>query len=459
MTRWILAFLVGAHGCAAYADDKSMTRSESASEVLPAATSRRLALVIGNKDYRVVSPLWSPVEDAKAWGEALEAAGFSVSTCYDCTRREMKAKVETFRREIRAGDEAFFYYSGHGAEQDDRNLLFPVDAEINTCGDLDDWSVSLNSVLSAMERARVRIVVLDACRNSPFPTCTKGSANLFAEQDIKAGTLIAYATRRGYTAEDGSGMLSPYTRMVLPRAMTPGLPFLEALTLAREEISRVAKGQDPFESNNLSGKPWALIPGPHPQVHAALQAEAEQRQREADEAWRAITGLPEGQQKYHAVVSYLRDHGGSKASSVLLATRWLEEYQAPASTAAASSVPVSKAPGPRLTPRFTPPPDRSEPVDLAGPARATSTVEREHPGRRDLAISAGVATLITGGLWWVALANEHAIADLEEKDRPLNEEERNQVPIWQERANGFGYAAQGMTVLSAGLWAGVAFTF
>lgn len=294
-----------------------------------AAERRRVALVIGNQAYKQVRPLYAPVDDARAWGAALQEAGFQVDPCYDCSAEQMRAKIDAFNKRIAAGDEAFFFYAGHGAEQEHRNYLFPVDALVSDCGDLEKWGINLNSVLGAMREASVRIAVLDACRDAPFPSCQYAAVggDLFTEQPVPTGTLVAYATRSGYRAEDAVGRLSPYTTHLLPLVRAPGLPLVEALSLAKPEVQADTDGrQQPFESNSLGGAPWVLRPGPHPQAVKALQDADEARRRAADARWREVAILSDDIRKYDAVLDFLVAHGGSGASSALVARDWLNTH-------------------------------------------------------------------------------------------------------------------------------------
>jgi hypothetical protein len=55
-----------------------IAQDRGARVVQPAATSRRLALIIGNNDYRNQQPLRNSVNDANAMGDGFRALGFEV---------------------------------------------------------------------------------------------------------------------------------------------------------------------------------------------------------------------------------------------------------------------------------------------------------------------------------------------------------------------------------------------
>lgn len=276
-----------------------------------AGAGKRVALVIGNSKYPV-KPLPSPVKDAGQWKSSLVSAGFDVDQCLDCKLQEMKNKLATFKAGIAPGDEAFFYYGGHGAEENNINLLFPVDADVQGCENVFEESLSLGYVLGAMAQAEVKVVVLDACRSSPFPTCTMDAdAHLFGPpQMMPSGTLVAYATRRGDTAAD-TGQGSAYSRAVLPLAFQQGKPLYEALTEATATVTQATGGkQEPWVLSNLSPASYALRPG----ISLAVAADTE---------WTKIAAMPEGAAKTSAVVSFLSRYGTSGASSVAEAQRYL----------------------------------------------------------------------------------------------------------------------------------------
>ncbi|MBO6656931.1 MAG: hypothetical protein JJ934_08550 [Pseudomonadales bacterium] len=63
------------------------------------------------------------------------------------------------------------------------------------------------SILEELEEfeANIGIVILDACRNNPFPRKFRGGNKGFAVVDAAQGTLIAYATAPGSVPSDGHG--------------------------------------------------------------------------------------------------------------------------------------------------------------------------------------------------------------------------------------------------------------
>src|ERR1044071_9648185 len=86
----------------------------------PAASERRVALVIGNGDYKD-SPLRNPVNDARDMAHALGGLGFEVIYGENLSQNEMKRRVLDFGDKVRYGGVGLFYYAGHGVQVQGRN--------------------------------------------------------------------------------------------------------------------------------------------------------------------------------------------------------------------------------------------------------------------------------------------------------------------------------------------------
>jgi len=131
---------------------------------------KRVALVIGNSSYSNVPTLTNPASDAEAMGLLLKGAGFDVvETRNDLGIADMRRAVRDFSDATRGAEIALVFYAGHGIEVDGRNYLVPIDAKLERDIDVEDETVSLDRVLQVIEPAkRLRIVILDACRDNPF---------------------------------------------------------------------------------------------------------------------------------------------------------------------------------------------------------------------------------------------------------------------------------------------------
>lgn len=216
---------------------------------------QRVALVIGNAAYNS-EPLDNPVNDARAISTTLTDFGFRVHTVLDGDLRAMQRGLLSFTEDISPGDTALVFYAGHGVQANDRNYLMPVDADVTSESELRFSALEMNDILEELARARARIsiVIMDACRNNPFEQKTRGGSRGLAVVDAAAGTLIAYATAPGSVAADGDGTNGVYTTALLEALAQPGLQVEEVFKRVRKEVVSVTGNrQIPWESSSLTG--------------------------------------------------------------------------------------------------------------------------------------------------------------------------------------------------------------
>ena len=141
------------------------------------------------------------------------------------------------------------------------NYLVPVDARLERDVDVRYETVTLDDLLVSTVGARLRLVILDACRNNPLArsmqrtvasrSVSGGSFGQLDEDLLGDETLVAYAAAAGTTAADGTGRNSPYTTALLAHLDEP----LEILTLFRRVRARVLEAtngeQRPHEYQSL----------------------------------------------------------------------------------------------------------------------------------------------------------------------------------------------------------------
>lgn len=202
--------------------------------IISFAQENRLALVIGNSRYDEGSKfrqITNCANDAEDVSSKLKALGFDVIKYPNATYDEMRKAIDEFINKSSQYDVALFYYSGHGIQSDDINFLIPTNARnIKSESDLRDYSINANQLVRELEDVgcKLRIIVLDACRNNNLPGKSRESKNGLAEMTAPLGTIIAYATRPNETAIDGNGQRnSPYTKAFLSTLDIPNLNITE----------------------------------------------------------------------------------------------------------------------------------------------------------------------------------------------------------------------------------------
>ena len=176
-----------------------------ARRVVPGNSGRRVALVIGNGAYSW-KPLKNPVNDARSVAAKLKQKGFvEVTLLTDASREQMARASARFVDDIRPGDLAFLYYSGHGIEVKGQNYLLPVNFPPNASEtEVSYEAFSAQKLIKDLEQAsaQVRIVVIDACRDNPLRASKGGSGGLGRME--AEGTLILFATGANQTADDNA---------------------------------------------------------------------------------------------------------------------------------------------------------------------------------------------------------------------------------------------------------------
>ena len=227
------------------------------------AEQQRLALVIGNAAY-AEKALKNPLNDARAMKKALEEAGFTVTLLENADRQSMESAINTFGARLDADDVGLFYFSGHGMQQDGDNYLLPLDisAQELQAKQLPYKAVNAGYVLNAMRRdgkddTGLNIFILDACRDAPSAgskSMSRGLAPMNARAPgSSVGTLIAYATAPGETAQDGNGRNSPYTASLIKQMKQP-LPIEYVLKKVLGDVKKeTGKQQEPWYSSSIEG--------------------------------------------------------------------------------------------------------------------------------------------------------------------------------------------------------------
>lgn len=261
----------------------------------PVDAQTRHALVVGIDDYAHVERLQKAVNDADAVEAALAVVGFQVTTLRDPDRRALNQGLANFTNALEPGDEALFYFAGHGIEVDGRNYLLPADIPAARPGDEDfliGEAIGVDRILASMQRrgARVSLLILDACRDNPFPgegTRSLGGRRGLARVEAPEGAFILFSAGFGQAAldrlsDDDPNPNSVFTRALLPRLTEPGLDIHNLAQAVRREVRALARqvnhNQFPAYYDQLSGNfsfnPQGAYGSPPPPVTPAAAGTA-----------------------------------------------------------------------------------------------------------------------------------------------------------------------------------------
>jgi hypothetical protein len=247
--------------------------------VLPDGAWARTALVVGNSDYPT-APLANPGNDAKAVASALREAGFDVDLRLNADRRSLQEAIGAFAGKLQSrGGVGLFYFAGHGVQLGGENYLLPVDAGFADAAEMKRGAVSASEAVDAMARSRagLNVVILDACRDNPFPA-DAGSRGL-TRIDTNASLFLSYSTSPGAVALDGAGQNSPYTKHLVQAIRTTGLSIEDTFKRTLKGVYQETGGaQTPWLSSSFFGdfvfRPRGAQAAAIPEVPQAILGDA-----------------------------------------------------------------------------------------------------------------------------------------------------------------------------------------
>lgn len=218
--------------------------------------SARTALVIGNGAYTAATPLLNATNDAADIADALRSAGFDVDLILNADRREMKSAIARLAERLKQrGGPALFYFAGHGVQLNGDNYLLPIDARVGAVADIGNAGISASEAVETMTSLRneLNIVILDACRDNPFPL--SGGTRGLSRIDSGANLFVSFSTSPGAVALDGAGRNSPYTGHLIRAISTPGLSLEETFKRTLKGVYNETKGeQTPWLSSSFFGE-------------------------------------------------------------------------------------------------------------------------------------------------------------------------------------------------------------
>lgn len=229
-------------------------------------SAARVALVIGNSDYRRgrVDTDKKQDKDNKSWGyEHLKSAtseaedmaatlrtlGFSLvggDAWTDLGLDSLRTAADELSRAARNAEVVVVYYAGHGLRVDNVNWIVPIGARTASHETFRADLFDARTFLDAMggDAHRLKILILDACQDDALSR-EYGAEYSFPEHSaLPAGTIVAFAAEPGGSANGNAGE-NGYERRLAKAMMGPHLSPRELFDKVDREVSEVQPNQHP----------------------------------------------------------------------------------------------------------------------------------------------------------------------------------------------------------------------
>lgn len=217
-----------------------------------------LALIVGINEYVDANKLNNADFDADSVATALERLSFDIIKKTDIGYRDFASVLDDYYNLLKGYDIGVFYFAGHGVEIDGDNYLLAVDTPIEKKTSVTMLSAKLQDIIGSMHESgcQTNILILDCCRNNPFPTDRAHGTTNLAPVYAPQGTIIAYSTSPGETSKDGGmGKNSIYTGALLEHINEICLPVEEFFKKVRTTVYNLTAGaQTSWEHTSLIGK-------------------------------------------------------------------------------------------------------------------------------------------------------------------------------------------------------------
>ncbi len=226
----------------------------------------RFALVVGNSQYRT-GALATPANDAGLVADALTAAGFTVTGAADLDQDTLRQTLRDFINQVdEAGPDAvaLVYLSGYALQFNGDNYFVPVDADIRGPADIPLQAIRVSDFTQPLAAlpALVKIVILDAARENPFPRTNEPLASGLALIDPMLGVAIAYNAAPGTVSPNEPGPYGAYATALTEMIAAGGLSLDDVFARVRLRVSDLTQGgeipwyvsglQEPFFMTELA---------------------------------------------------------------------------------------------------------------------------------------------------------------------------------------------------------------
>jgi uncharacterized protein (TIGR02145 family) len=230
---------------------------------------KKIALVMGNNNYRHITPLQNALNDSRAVKKRLVRNGYEVIYGENLTRIKMLEKLEEFASALNRGDTAVLYFAGHGQGYRDHGYLAAVDSRASSANDFPYEMIDMELIFQSLKSigTKENIIVVDSNFANAFVD-KKFTGNL----TLPANTVFALAAQPNKYAQDGKNGNGLFTEHLL-KQFDSFKSFDEILNDTKLAVQKASNNsQIPWiistEDNQLSsmihnGVTYGTVTSPH----------------------------------------------------------------------------------------------------------------------------------------------------------------------------------------------------
>lgn len=183
----------------------------------------RVALLIGNDNYKNIPSLMTSYKNLDLIGSSLVGVGFKVKRGYNFDKLKMEEAISEFIIESARAEVSFIYFSGHGfTSLDNESYLMPIDVKAENDLSLANGSINLNNLMRQFGLIKaplnLRLVVVDADFYNGSNGLLNKNSIAVSIPDGSGSTLVGIFSNI-YTAKDirPNVMVSPYATVLSKR--------------------------------------------------------------------------------------------------------------------------------------------------------------------------------------------------------------------------------------------------
>lgn len=197
--------------------------------------------------------------------DILTKFGFQSNLLLNPTQDEVIKAIREFKMQVTENDISLIFFAGHGLKIETDNFLVPRDANIEFVEEIPYKCINANDLLisNKPENNNLHIIILDACRDNPFPSAIKSRGFEVGLNKMSAplGTLISFATSPGTKSLEDIGERNSYfTKALLQEIIKPNLTIEQVFRQTRTKVIHNSGGrQVPWEESSLHGDDFVFL--------------------------------------------------------------------------------------------------------------------------------------------------------------------------------------------------------